>query len=112
MGPNVNGSKGKRVQTTAPVQPPPPYTTKTFKSHGNVGTGEDCSIRELAEMVAKVTGFNGRLTFDTSKPDGMPRKLLDVGLLHSLGWKHKISLEDGLRDAYTWFVENQEAAKV
>lgn len=63
-------------------------------------------------MVAKVTGFNGRLTFDTSKPDGMPRKLLDVGLLHSLGWKHKISLEDGLRDAYTWFVENQEAAKV
>lgn len=63
----------------------------------NVGTGEDISIKELAEMVARIVGFEGKLRFDSSKPDGTPRKLMDVSRLHSLGWKAKISLEDGIR---------------
>ena len=66
----------------------------------NIGTGEDLTIRELAEMVARVTGFQGSLEFDSSKPDGTPRKLLDVSRLHGLGWRHAIELEDGLRQTY------------
>ena len=66
----------------------------------NIGTGEDLTIRELAEMVARVTGFEGSLEFDSSKPDGTPRKLLDVSRLHGLGWRHSIELEDGLRQTY------------
>ncbi|HSU19625.1 MAG TPA: GDP-L-fucose synthase [Acidobacteriaceae bacterium] len=66
----------------------------------NIGTGEDLTIRELAEMVARVTGFEGSLEFDSSKPDGTPRKLLDVSRLHGLGWRHAIELEDGLRQTY------------
>lgn len=76
-------------------------------SHINVGTGVDCTIRELAETVARVTGFHGQLVFDASKPDGTPRKLMDVSRLEKLGWKARISLEEGLRDAYGWFLENQ-----
>jgi GDP-L-fucose synthase len=82
--------------------------TQPMLSHINVGTGVDCTIRELAETIARVTGFGGRLVFDSSKPDGTPRKLLDVSRLASLGWQASISLEDGLRDAYGWFVENQD----
>jgi GDP-L-fucose synthase len=82
--------------------------TRPMMSHINVGSGIDCTIRELAETVAKVTGFTGRLTFDASKPDGMPRKLLDVSLLNSLGWAPAIPLEQGLTDTYAWFVEHQE----
>jgi GDP-L-fucose synthase len=70
----------------------------------NVGTGEDLTIGELAELVREVTGFRGRLTFDPSKPDGTPRKLLDVSRLRALGWRPRISLRDGLKDAYKWFV--------
>lgn len=77
-------------------------------SHINIGTGVDCSIRELAETIKKVVEFPGEIIFDTSKPDGAPRKLLDVGRLHALGWKHSFSLEDGLRNAYQWFLDNQE----
>lgn len=66
----------------------------------NVGTGEDLTIRELAEMVARVVEFEGELVFDASKPDGTPRKLLDVGRMHGLGWRHAIDLEDGLRSTY------------
>jgi GDP-L-fucose synthase len=82
--------------------------TQPMLSHINVGTGVDCTIRELAETVARVTGFNGKLSFDPSKPDGTPRKLLNVSRLKSLGWQAGISLEDGLRDAYGWFVANQD----
>lgn len=82
--------------------------TQPMLSHINVGTGVDCTIRELAETVARVTGFQGRLVFDASKPDGAPRKLLDVSRLKALGWQASIGLEDGLRDAYGWFLENQE----
>lgn len=81
--------------------------TQPMLSHINVGTGVDCTIRELAETVARVTGFHGQLVFDASKPDGTPRKLMDVSRLEKLGWKARISLEEGLRDAYGWFLENQ-----
>jgi GDP-L-fucose synthase len=85
--------------------------TQPMLSHINVGTGIDCTIRELAETIAKITGFKGKLDFDTSKPDGMPRKLLDVSKLQKLGWKASISLEDGLRDTYQWFCEHQGAVR-
>ena len=74
----------------------------------NVGTGIDDTIRNLVETIAKVVGFQGKISFDTSKPDGSPRKLLDVSRLSSLGWQHKISLEDGLTQTYEWFKSNQQ----
>ncbi|MDD5035699.1 MAG: GDP-L-fucose synthase [Methylococcaceae bacterium] len=73
----------------------------------NVGVGEDVSIRELAEFVREAVGFEGELVFDASKPDGTPRKLLDVSYLHSLGWKAKVSLPEGIRSTYAWFLEHQ-----
>ena len=76
-------------------------------SHINVGTGIDCTIRELVETIAKVVGYEGVISFDTSKPDGSPRKLMDVSRLNSLGWQYKISLEDGLTRSYDWFLANQ-----
>jgi len=68
----------------------------------------DCTICELAGTIAKVTGFTGRLTFDRSKPDGTPRKLMDISRLASLGWKASIALEDGLKDTYAWFLAHQD----
>jgi len=85
--------------------------TQPMLSHINVGTGVDCSIRELAETIARVTEYQGQLTFDSSKPDGTPRKLMDVSRLKALGWQASISLEDGLRDAYRWFVDNQHSVR-
>lgn len=85
--------------------------TQPMLSHINVGTGIDCTIRELAETIAKVTGFQGRLEFDATKPDGTPRKLMDVSRLSDLGWKASIGLEEGLRDAYQWYLENIELAR-
>ena len=76
-------------------------------SHINVGTGTDCSIAQLAELMAEVVGFTGKIVFDPSKPDGTPRKLLDVSRLKRLGWEPKISLPEGLKATYAWFVENQ-----
>lgn len=84
--------------------------TKPMLSHLNVGTGVDCSIRELAELVARVTGFNGDLCFDSTKPDGTPRKLLDVSRLSALGWNATIGIEEGLRDTYRWFVAHVDSA--
>lgn len=72
----------------------------------NVGTGEDVTIQELAEQIAAVAGYRGRIEWDTSKPDGTPRKLLDVSRLAELGWKAGIRLDDGLRETYAWFVEH------
>lgn len=80
--------------------------TTPMLSHINVGSGIDCSIRELAETIARVTGFQGHLVFDTTKPDGAPRKLMDVSRLQNLGWQASISLEEGLWDAYQWFLDN------
>ena len=72
----------------------------------NIGTGEDMPIKDLARLVGEIVGFDGELIFDTSKPDGTPRKLMDVTMLHNLGWKHKTSLEEGIGLAYRDFVEN------
>ena len=75
----------------------------------NIGCGEDVTIRELAELVARVVGYPGRLAWDTSKPDGTPRKLLDVSRLTALGWKPRIGLEEGLKRTCEWFLANQGA---
>jgi GDP-L-fucose synthase len=72
----------------------------------NVGTGTDVTIAELAALVKDIVGYRGRLTFDSSKPDGMPRKLLDVSRIHALGWRAKTALADGVRETYRWFVAN------
>jgi len=82
--------------------------TQPMLSHINVGTGVDCTIRELAETMKQVVGFDGELAFDTSKPDGTPRKLMDVSRLKALGWEASISLESGLQQTYEWYLENQE----
>jgi GDP-L-fucose synthase len=74
--------------------------------HLNVGTGADITIRELAELAAKVAGWKGEFTYDRSKPDGMPRKVMDVSKLAALGWRAKTPFEDGLRKAYDWYVAN------
>ena len=76
------------------------------EQHVNIGTGEEVSIRELAETVKEVVGFDGELVFNTDMPDGTPRKLTTVDKLHGLGWKHKVSLDKGIRLAYNWFLEN------
>jgi GDP-L-fucose synthase len=82
-------------------------TVTPMLSHVNVGTGSDLPIAELARLVARVTGFTGEIAFDTSKPDGTPRKLLDVSRVSALGWTASIELADGLREAYRWFAEHQ-----
>ena len=71
--------------------------------HVNIGTGTDLSIRELAEMIARIIGFEGEIRHDLSKPDGTPRKLMDVSKLHQLGWKHSIELEQGIKQVYEDF---------
>ena len=76
----------------------------------NVGTGEDITIRELAEMIAGIVGYQGRLTFDPSKPDGTPRKLLDVGRLTAAGWKARIPLAEGIRRTYDWYRSRKPGA--
>lgn len=80
--------------------------TRPTLSHINVGTGEDCTIRELAEALARVIGYTGCLEFDASKPDGTPRKLMDVSRLVAMGWRPEIAFEDGLRQTYEWFLAN------
>jgi GDP-L-fucose synthase len=82
--------------------------TQPMLSHINVGTGVDCTIREMAETMAKVVSFKGDVVFDSTKPDGTPRKLMDVTRLADLGWQYKISLEQGLTHTYQWFLANQD----
>jgi nucleoside-diphosphate-sugar epimerase len=82
--------------------------TQPTLSHINVGTGTDVTIRELAEIVARVTGFKGRITFDVSKPDGPPRKLLDVSRLARMGWHAQIGLEQGIAETYRWFIAQDQ----
>jgi GDP-L-fucose synthase len=77
----------------------------------NIGCGTDVSIRELAELVARIVGFSGRLVYDSTKPDGTPRKLLDVGRLASLGWKARIPLKEGVANTYRWFVANEAGVR-
>jgi GDP-L-fucose synthase len=78
----------------------------------NIGCGEDVTIRELAETVCDVLGFDGTLEFDTTKPDGTPRKLLDISKIKSLGWSPRIPLREGIADAYRWFCENYSEARL
>jgi len=85
--------------------------TQPMLSHINVGTGEDCTIRELAETMKRVVGFDGKLVFDPRKPDGTPRKLMDVFRLKALGWEASITLETGLRQTYQWFLENPKRVR-
>lgn len=82
--------------------------TEPMLSHINVGTGTDVTIRELAETVARVTGYAGRISFDRTKPDGTPRKLMDVSRLERMGWQASIGLEDGIRETYAWFLAQGE----
>ncbi len=79
--------------------------------HVNVGTGEDLTIRELAETVRDIVYPEAKLVFDPSKPDGTPRKLLDVSRLHGLGWRHRIGLREGIESSYRWFLENHDHAR-
>ena len=82
--------------------------TEPMLSHINVGTGVDCTIRTLVETVAKVVGFNGKVKFDATKPDGAPRKLMNVARLKSLGWQYSVPLDEGLAKSYQWFIDNQD----
>jgi GDP-L-fucose synthase len=84
---------------------------ENIKEMVNVGTGEDISIANLADLVKKIVGYNGEIKFDTSKPDGTPRKVLDVSKINSYGWTAKTSLEDGINKMYNWFKQNYEIAK-
>ncbi|MEJ1296931.1 MAG: GDP-L-fucose synthase [Candidatus Sedimenticola sp. (ex Thyasira tokunagai)] len=81
--------------------------TQPMLSHINVGSGVDCTIREVAETVKRIVGFEGELIFDTRKPDGAPRKLMDVSRLSTLGWRYSISLEDGLQATYEWYLSQE-----
>lgn len=82
--------------------------TEPMLSHINVGTGVDCTIKELTETVAKVVGYTGQIVWDSTKPDGTPRKLMNVDRLKALGWQYQIELEQGLTQTYAWFLENQD----
>ena len=77
----------------------------------NIGTGVDLTIKELAETIQKITGHQGEIIWDSTKPDGTPRKLMDVSKMHELGWKHEVDLEEGIQMTYDWFLENVNAFK-
>jgi GDP-L-fucose synthase len=83
------------------------YDEKQFV---NIGIGEDLSIKDLAELIKDVIGYKGTISFDSSKPDGTPRKLMDVSKLHALGWKHQVSLREGIQLAYADFLEKEANA--
>lgn len=93
--------------------PPETYlaVTEPRLSHINVGSGTDCSIAELVSAIAEVTGYTGAIEYDSSKPDGAPRKLMDSSKLQSLGWTPKYSLKEGLANAYRWYVDNLDSAR-
>lgn len=82
--------------------------TSIMQSHLNIGTGEEVTIQALAQLICKVIGYDGKLTFNSEKPDGTPRKILDISRLHQLGWQHHISLEQGLKNTYLWYLNHQE----
>ncbi|MFA5300572.1 MAG: GDP-L-fucose synthase [Lutibacter sp.] len=77
----------------------------------NIGTGEDLTIKQLAETIQKIVGHQEKIIWDATKPDGTPRKLLDVSKMHELGWKHKVNLEEGIRQTYQWFLEHVDTIK-
>ena len=77
----------------------------------NVGTGKDLTIKELAETIQKIVGHQGEIVWDSTKPDGTPRKLMDISKMHDLGWKHQVELEEGIQRTYDWFLANQDGFK-
>jgi GDP-L-fucose synthase len=85
--------------------------TESMSSHINVGTGVDCTIRELAKTISRVVSYHGELIFDGTKPDGSPRKLMNVSRLKALGWQSSITLEDGLEQTYKWYCNHQSAIR-
>lgn len=86
--------------------------TQPMLSHINVGYGEDVTIAQLAEMIAEVTGYTGRISFDASKPDGTMRKLMDSSRLEAMGWKARVGLDEGLRETYAWFLQHARSTGV
>ena len=80
--------------------------TQPMLSHINVGTGKDVTIREMAGAMKQVVEYKGKLTFDTTRPDGAPRKLIDVTRLKRMGWEYDVDLKDGLKKTYNWYLEN------
>jgi len=82
--------------------------TKPMLSHINVGTGLDVTIHEMTEIIKEVVGFNGKIVFDAIKPDGSPRKLIDVSRLSNMGWNYSVDLEEGLQRLYKWYLENKQ----
>ena len=93
--------------------PKPDYDagTSAMLSHINVGSGTDVSILELAKLVAKITNYSGRILIDKTKPDGAPRKLMDVSRMKSMGWHANIALEDGVSETYSWFLKNNQSLR-
>jgi GDP-L-fucose synthase len=85
--------------------------TEPMLSHINVGTGTDISILELAQLVAQIAGYSGKISIDPSKPDGTMRKLMDVGRLDKMGWRARIELEQGLAETYEWYLANMQSAR-
>jgi GDP-L-fucose synthase len=77
----------------------------------NIGTGNDISIRDLAIIIKKIIGFQGNITWDNSKPDGTPKKLMDISKMESLGWKYRTNIEEGIKKTYDWFLDNIEKIK-
>ena len=86
------------------------YLMETYKGNDffNIGTGKELTIKDLAELIKETVGYEGKIVWDSSKPDGTPRKLLDVSRLEKAGWKYKVELKDGIKMAYNWFLENYE----
>ena len=82
------------------------------EEHVNIGTGEELSIHELAELVKSAVGFSGKIVWNSAMPDGTPRKLCDVSKLHALGWRHRVGLDEGIRLSYAWFLAHQDTARM
>jgi GDP-L-fucose synthase len=100
---NVNFSDVGPQPTTNNQQP----TTEVRKTHINIGTGREVSIKQVAGLIKEKVGFDGELYFNTSKPDGTMKKLTDPSKIHALGWHHKIEIDEGIKRMYDWYINNQ-----
>ena len=87
------------------------YDNKEIGGFVNIGTGKDIKIKDLAKLIQEIVGFNGEIRYDTAKPDGTPRKVLDISKMRQLGWEPKTSLEDGIKMTYEWYIKNSYSAK-
>ena len=87
------------------------YNAKELPSFINIGTGEDITIKKLAELIRDIEGYYGEIIWDTSKPDGMPRKVVDITIANKLGWQAKVSLEEGIKKTYEWFLKYRQKSK-